>query len=255
MGRGPGWTAYQTATLLRLYARGAKWNDIEAATGRSVASCKNKISHPGRLPEGSKQATAIRSRDVTRPRWTPEKEAELIHKRDVERLNWIDIDGHFGRAHGSSSHKYHKIKQGAVSDDPRQDLPPGSKPGPKAAWTQSDMTLAQSRWHELFVNVYGESAPRHERFQIFESIGRELKRSGHAVEHRMRIYGASFGLNPASKPLATPVEISQAMVEREARRRAEAYRSITASFFGDPAPGYSALDQRRQQCTGAPRDI
>jgi hypothetical protein len=255
MGRGPGWTAYQTATLLRLYARGAKWNVIAEETGRTIASCKNKISHPCRLPEGSRHATAIRSRDVTRPRWTPEKKVELIRLRDVERLNWIDIDGHFGRTHGASSHMYSKLKQGIVSDDRCGDLPPGSKPGPKAAWTESDMTLAQARWHELFVNVYGESAPRHERFRIFESIGRELKRSGHAVEHRMRIYGASFGLNPASKPMATPIEISQAMVDRDTRRRAENRRSITASFFGDPAPGYSALDQRRQQCTGAPRDI
>lgn len=31
----------------------------------------------------------------------------------------------------------------------------------------------------------------------------------------------------------------------EAQRRADAQRSLTAEFFGDPAPGFSALDRRQ----------
>jgi hypothetical protein len=253
MGRGSGWTARETAILLRLYARNATWSQIEAATGRSVASCKNKISHPGRLPEGAKQTRAKRLSDVIRPRWTPETEAELLQLRDVEHLNWIDIDGHFGRMHGACSHKYQKLK--AAMGENITENPQATAFVMRPQWTNADMEHAQARWRELFVDVYGVSAPRHERFLIFEQIGRELQRSGPAVENRLRVYGASFGLNPASKPISTPVETSQAMIDRDIRKRAEAHRSITASFFGDPPPGYSALDERRQQCTGAPRDI
>jgi hypothetical protein len=40
---------------------------------------------------------------------------------------------------------------------------------------------------------------------------------------------------------ATP----SAIAEREAREEAKQKRSFTQVFFGDPAPGYSALDRRK----------
>lgn len=36
------------------------------------------------------------------------------------------------------------------------------------------------------------------------------------------------------------------LAERERRAQARDQRDITQTFFGDPPPGYSALDQRRQ---------
>ncbi len=37
-----------------------------------------------------------------------------------------------------------------------------------------------------------------------------------------------------------------AVIDRERREHARAGASITARFFGDPPPGYSALDRRRR---------
>jgi hypothetical protein len=256
MGRGLAWTTDQFATLVRMRASGADYREIAAAVGRSVESCKNKLTHPSRHPDGAADLELAELRRVSNidcQLWSTDAEAELIRLREVDGLSWYLLDSHFGRGHGSCRHKYRELAKIGRPKADKPELPPSPIITPR--WTDADMTLAQTRWRELFVDVYGVSAPRHERFLIFEQIGRELQRSGPAVENRLRIHGASFGLSAASKPLALPVEISQAMVEREARKRAEAHRSITASFFGDPPPGYSALDQRRQQCTGAPRDI
>lgn len=186
------------------------------------------------------------------PLWTAEADAKLLQMRDVDRLTWSDIDGHFRREHGSSSQRYKKLRQGTVRQPPS--LPKKAEGLRRPRWTEAEMAIAQARWREMFMDVYGEHASPSQRQLIFDIIGRELKRTPTAIEWRMRDFGASFGLNPESKPLAAPVEISQAMIEREARRAAENRRSVTATFFGDPPPGYSALDQRRQSCTGAPRD-
>lgn len=43
-----------------------------------------------------------------------------------------------------------------------------------------------------------------------------------------------------------PRVCKQALAERAARRDLE-HRDLTGAFFGDPLPGYSALDQREQR--------
>ena len=43
MGRGPGWTETETATLFRMLARNATWDEIAAAVGRTVASASELI--------------------------------------------------------------------------------------------------------------------------------------------------------------------------------------------------------------------
>lgn len=248
MGRGPGWTAEETATLLRMIKRNAGWNEIADAVGRSVASCKNKLSHPSRYKRPSADVEdAIRRRGTKRSRWTPETEAELIRLREVEKLSWLDIDGHFGRMHGACSDKYSKLKQDAGNAEACATSPPAERQTPP--WSEADMTLAQARWRELFVDAgRGTHA---DRGRVCEAIGAAIDRTATVVASRLRTHGVSFGLHAASKPLPQPVEISQAMIDREARKRAEARRSLTARFFGDPAPGYSALDERRQQCSSS----
>ena len=252
MGRGLAWTADQFATLVRMRASGADLSEIAAATGRSVESCRNKLTHPSRHPSGSAALELAELRRIGTEdyrRWTPETEAELIQLRDVEGLSWYLLDSHFGRTHGSCRHKYDELTRGT-------EPAPAAKDEPSPAriihphWTEADMTLAQARWRELFVDANGASPSRH---RICEIIGTELKRTATAVASRLRTHGASFGLHAASKPVAErhAETVSQAMIEREARKAAEGRRSITGSFFGDPAPGYSALDQRRQQCSSS----
>jgi len=250
MARGPVWTEEQTATLFRMLARNATWNEIADAVGRTVASCKNKVTHPSRCKRPSAEiATAIKLRQVNRPRWTPETEAELIRLREVEKLCWLDIDSHFGRMHGTCSHKYNRLRPNAGNGESGETAPPAERQNPP--WSEADMTLAQARWRELFTENGGGTHA--DRRRVCEVIGTELDRTPTAVASRLRTHGASFGLHAASKPLPQPVEISQAMRDAEARSYAWAQRSLTACFFGDPAPGYSALDQRRQTCTGEPQ--
>ena len=108
------------------------------------------------------------------------------------------------------------------------------------------MALAEARWRELFVNVYGERASPQQRYAVFEIIGRELQRSPSAIENRLRLYGASFGLRAASKPLTQPAEVSQAMCDRAFRLAAQLKQDPVARMLGDPPPGYSALDQKSE---------
>lgn len=49
---------------------------------------------------------------------------------------------------------------------------------------------------------------------------------------------------PYSHPVVASVRPTQEMIH-EAQRRADAPRSLTASFFNDPPKGYSALDRRQ----------
>jgi hypothetical protein len=251
MGRGLAWTTDQFATLVRLRAGGTPLSEIAAATGRTVESCRNKLSHPSRHPDGPAAVELAELRQigtVDYRRWTAEKEAELIRMREVESLSWYLLDSHFGREHGSCRKKYNDLKRGTRPAQAVKVEPPPTAIHPQ--WTEADMTLAQARWYELFVDA------AHPRHRVCEIMGTELKRTATAVASRLRTHGASFGLHVASKPIAERRDeaVSQAIIEREARKAAEARRSITANFFGDPPPGYSALDQRRQACTGAPRD-
>jgi len=252
MGRGPGWTADETATLFRLLARNATWSEIASAVGRTVASCKNKLAQPSRHPQGSVEiAEVIKLREIKRPRWSPETEAELIRLREVERLTWLDIDAHFGREHGTCSDKYHKLKQGAVSEAE------ASEPAARVInphWTTENMTIAETRWRELFINVHGENPWRSVRYPVFEIIGREIGRTASAVESRLRTHGPTFGRTPSRGPIVKVVQASATMTEARARWAAQARQDPCARLMGDPPPGYSALDQRRQACTGAPRD-
>lgn len=250
MTRGLGWTADQKATLVRMCQQNADWKDIAAAVGRTVASCKNKLSHPSRFTDRPSGLV----RDVVRPRWTAATKAELIRLRDVEKLNWVDIDTHFGRMHGACSHMYNRLMGGVARDG---DGPPAELKLPaaiKPAWTEDDMKLAETCWREWFVDVWGLGAPRHERALIFARIGAEVNRSAGAVEERLRHYGASFGLRPASTPLSQPIVISQAMIDARELHAARLRQNPCAALLGDPPPGHSELDKRRQACTGAPPD-
>lgn len=78
-----------------------------------------------------------------------------------------------------------------------------------------------------------------EWFQIAEHLGRKIdncKQKYFDTRHRKRAArGESFEKCP-----------NAAMIDRERRERARAGASITAQIFGDPPPGYSALDRRRR---------
>lgn len=77
-------------------------------------------------------------------------------------------------------------------------------------------------------------------------IGAELGRSGPAVAIKVSMYEQKKIREAASWILDIgSIKVSEEQrAEREARREASYRRSPTAVIFGDPPPGYSALDRR-----------
>lgn len=77
--------------------------------------------------------------------------------------------------------------------------------------------------------------------QIAEVLGLDVKQV--AVKFYNQGYRSSGTRTTgnATNNRASP----EAMAEREARTAAASRRSQTAEFFGDPPPGFSALDRKR----------
>lgn len=113
-------------------------------------------------------------------------------------------------------------------------------------WTRQDMGIAASLWQDRVVDRYGDDAPAHVKATVYNAIAIRLNRSDSAVRTRMKELGPSFGLNARVLNEAP----GAAELERLARARAAAQMSLTASVFGDPPPGYSALDKRTQARPG-----
>jgi hypothetical protein len=193
----------------------------------------------------------------TRRRWTAEEETELVRLRDDEGWLFPKIDRRFNRVRGSSHSKYAELKAGIVR------LQPGTRelarPKPKAAssrlaqpWSADHMARAETLWRDLFINVHGEDPSRALQYPVFEIIGREIGRTASAIESRLRSHGPTFSINPSRGPVARQdTEALQALVDARARYAARIRQNPCAILMGDPPPGYSALDQRRQQCSGS----
>lgn len=61
--------------------------------------------------------------------------------------------------------------------------------------------------------------------------------AGHYIGRKSESHHVGHAVIASARP-------TQEMLD-EAQRRADAPKSLTASFFGDPAPGYSQLDRRQ----------
>lgn len=58
--------------------------------------------------------------------------------------------------------------------------------------------------------------------------------------------GHTFAARVLPEPVAPTRVPADVLAQREARMAAAALRTRTQEFFGDPPPGYSALDKKRQ---------
>jgi hypothetical protein len=108
-------------------------------------------------------------------------------------------------------------------------------------WSSQEISIAAAMYQGRFTDIHGEDGPARARTAVFDAIAQRLKRNHMAVWQRFRDHGPSF--NAGGR--ATTVS-SYAMAERSARAEASYLRDLTASVFGDPPPGYSALDRRQQ---------
>jgi len=118
----------------------------------------------------------------------------------------------------------------------------------KRAWTDEEADIAA---HMLANPDSGLT-----RREVFLAISKALDRTYWSVRSRHIDYGDAFrGARREPKYLQYQkfnvviedrIMIPNRVLEEREHRLSLEPRSITASFFGDPLPGYSALDRARQ---------
>lgn len=114
-------------------------------------------------------------------------------------------------------------------------------------WSQAQSADAAQLWQNLFVDYHGDGDPytrdlAEPRRRVLHLIAKAIGKSFDSADHRLMTKGASFGTNQRAQSYAPADKIADAASRREAGYRA----SLTAQVFGDPPPGYSALDKRQQ---------
>ena len=87
-----------------------------------------------------------------------------------------------------------------------------------------------------------KSVPKGVTTKVFKLIGVATGRGFESAWNRYHHFGPSFGTEGCVRGAPRP----RTLAERAARDEARDKRNLTAVFFGDPPPGYSALDQRRR---------
>lgn len=114
-------------------------------------------------------------------------------------------------------------------------------------WTQTDSARAAQLWQDRFTDYHGEDFDLPHltaaRYRVLHLIATDLNRSYLVVKYRLDICGPSFGACQRSTRHASAREIADAAARMEARN----HQSLTGARFGDPPPGWSALDKRNAE--------
>lgn len=121
---------------------------------------------------------------------------------------------------------------------PRPKQPPSR---PHHTWSHAEAVIATAIWDRNIADYYGDDlslAPAGLVKRTLMRIAATLNREWTGVEYRWRHYGASFGSNQR-------IEAVKNFADRDARKLASYRRDLTQQTFGDPPPGYSALDAKR----------
>jgi hypothetical protein len=111
-------------------------------------------------------------------------------------------------------------------------------------WSPKEIATAAEMWQRLADDTYGEDVPPSVERRVLDSIAVRLNHPIASIQSRYRDHGPSFSAGGAARRNLSPLAIAQ----RDARRRALEQSSLTAQIFGDPPPGYSALDKRKPPC-------
>lgn len=115
---------------------------------------------------------------------------------------------------------------------------------------------------ELAARVMASRRPGQSMRSVLMAIAKGVGRSFFAVEARYRRYGDSFngigarregasGRGQKYTHVAGHVPLPGVLAERDAHAAALDRRDLTAQVFGDPPPGYSALDRLRAKAAQA----
>ncbi len=232
MSRGKAWSDEDNRRLIALRATGQRWAE----------TCKQ-------FPDRGEKSIYVHYAQImvgnigTKKSWTPIAILRLQRMIDVERKSFTECDRALGRPSGSCHAKYRNLQKQAAAPPKRiviqakLALPTSQQP----PWTIDEMQHAAGFWLRHFTEVYGYAASREARNMVLEALAHELDRTVAVVRRRLEIHGVRFGLSTFNAERAT----RDMLAAREARRAAADRRDLTATFCGDPPPGYSALDGRQ----------
>lgn len=167
-------------------------------------------------------------------RWTEDRERALIHMREVEGLTWPLISMRLHVSADSCGTKYRQL---------RPDTAPKRGVNGKKLWRDREIeTLVYMR--ETQKKDWPEIAKALDRTpgacSVFYSNHKTGQRWRRDIDRKHR--AARLQLEPLTLSKAPPDRLE----EREARYAAAALRTQTQILLGDPPPGFSALDKKRQ---------
>jgi hypothetical protein len=113
-------------------------------------------------------------------------------------------------------------------------------------WNWRDVETAAYIYQTNVTDLYDEDELKHHpgvRLRAFQLIAQKLNRSLDLVCGRFASCGPSFAgiARGTTGSLHVP---AQALADRDRRKEAAGLRDFTSTFFGDPPPGFSALDKR-----------
>jgi hypothetical protein len=106
--------------------------------------------------------------------------------------------------------------------------------------TLSGMNFAGRPWTENDISAAKEIKRRFPKLS-YEQIGAKIGRTGRAVQAKLMVHDNGSKLDLSHEPKITVPEFVEELRDRMC---SVAPRDLTAAMFGDPLPGFSALDRR-----------
>ena len=103
------WTPEENGNLIELFKKGADWETIALAIGRSVHACHRQYE---RLEE--RIDSSLPKRERIRGKWTPEEDEKLMNLHDkyghIKRGKWPKIAQSMGKSIKSVQERFYEIK-------------------------------------------------------------------------------------------------------------------------------------------------
>lgn len=156
--------------------------------------------------------------ELRRDSWTPEMDARLLHLRNVEGWKWAAISADIGRSRTACHAHYIKITE----PDDRVYLY-------RRTWSVAD----DDRLYRL----------KFDEKRTVREIALIMKRSVPSIDAKLERMRNGSRRKTHFEP-AQRLTVPQRCLDDRDRRYATSHQDLTGAFFGDPLPGFSALDCR-----------
>lgn len=217
-----------------------RWREIAQETGHHESSCVLKY-HTIRSRIAGRLARELIDADlavkktlkpepprariigpVKNPKWTAEEMA-LLEKLHSDGLSWTEVADRLHRTEGACTTKMSDIRRSrakVTGDPPLKSRVP---------WSEEDVAEL-IRLREVEKMLWSDIDKRFNRAAGASCCKYQGLRRGN---EQVSKYGAGGRINTT--------EVDRLRMAR----RALAHQTLTAAFFGDPLPGYSALDKMR----------